>query len=89
MSLLAFLKDDSLVPDLYNHLFGDFHIYGFTVADFEELYKTQETDITTLQPVLDLPSVILLFELEHLATDYTRHGYPEKKGKCNEYTDDA
>ena len=64
MSLLAFLKDDSLVPDLYNHLFGDFHIYGFTVADFEELYKTQETDITTLQPVLDLPSVILLFELE-------------------------
>lgn len=64
MSLLAFLKDDSLVPDLYNNLFGDFKIYGFTIADFEELYKTQETDITKLQPVLDLPSVILLYELE-------------------------
>lgn len=63
MSLLAFLNDDSLVSELYNNLFGDFKIYGFTIADFEELYKTQETDITKLQPVLDLPSVILLYEL--------------------------
>lgn len=64
MSLLAFLKDDSLVADLYNILFGDFKVYGFTIADFDDLYKTQETEITTLQPVLDLPSVILLYELE-------------------------
>lgn len=64
MSLLAFLKDDSLVADLYNILFGDFKVYGFTIADFDNLYKTQETEITTLQPVLDLPSVILLYELE-------------------------
>ena len=64
MSLLAFLNDDSLVADLYNILFGDFKVYGFTIADFDNLYKTQETEITTLQPVLDLPSVILLYELE-------------------------
>lgn len=64
MSLLAFVKDGSLVSDLYNHLFGTFKFFGFTAADYDSLYKSQEATIVGLQPVLDLPSVILLFELQ-------------------------
>lgn len=64
MSLLAFVKDSSQVSDLYNHLFGTFKFFGFTAADYDSLYKSQEATIVGLQPVLDLPSVILLFELQ-------------------------
>ena len=64
ISLLAFIKDDCLVSDLYNHIFGDFKVYGFTAADYDNLFKSQGVTIDNLQPVLDMPSVILLFELQ-------------------------
>lgn len=64
MSLLAFVKDKSLVSDLYNNLFGSFKFYGFTSSDFDSLYESQETIIKDLQPVLDLPALILLFEIQ-------------------------
>ena len=63
LSLAAFLKDYTLVPDLYDLLFGDFKIYGFSTADYESLYESQHAQINSLQPVLDLPSLILVFEL--------------------------
>lgn len=64
VSLLAFVKDESLVADLYNNLFGDFKFYGFPASDFDSLFESRETTIEDLQPVLDFPSLILLFEIQ-------------------------
>ncbi len=64
MTLAAFLRDDELIPSLYDHLFGTFKIYGINYRDFEQLHEVRKEDVDNLSCVLDLPSLILLFELQ-------------------------
>lgn len=58
-----FLNENSLLDDIYNHMFGDFKYYNYPKNLFVQLYEDEQVSILGLQPVYDLPSVILAFEL--------------------------
>lgn len=58
-----FLNENSLLDDIYNNLFGGFKFFHFPKNLFDQLYERENVSILELQPVFDLPSVILAFEL--------------------------
>lgn len=58
-----FLNENSLLDDIYNHMFGDFKYYNYPRNLFVQLYEEEQVSISELQPVFDLPSVVLAFEL--------------------------
>lgn len=61
--LSVFLGEESLLDDIYNHLFGDFKVYFYPKNFFEIVFEREGVSISELQPVFDLPTVILAFEL--------------------------
>lgn len=71
-TISTFFIGEEYIAELYNHLFGDFKVYNIPSNDFEELYEKREVNIDEQEFVLDLSSLILLYEL-HLkfGIDYT------------------
>ena len=63
-SIITLLNGNSYLADYYNKLFGDFKIYTNPYQLFEHLIKSASIDINTQTFVLDITSLILLFELE-------------------------
>ncbi len=62
-AIYSFFNGHDDIAEFYNHLFGDFKVYGVQIADLEILYQQRRVGIEGLEIVLDLSSVILLFEL--------------------------
>ena len=72
-SLYAFFHSENYIEELYNNLFGTFKVYNIPRNDFEFLYKRNEINLEEMEFVLDLSSLILLYEI-HLkfGIDYTK-----------------
>lgn len=62
-TIINFFNGHEVVAEFYNHLFGDFKVYSVQIADFNMLYKQRGVDVEKLEFVLDLPTVIILYEL--------------------------
>lgn len=63
-SIITLLSGSSYLADYYNKLFGDFNIYSNPYQLFEHLISSASIDIINQTFVLDITSIILLFELE-------------------------
>ena len=63
-SISNFFNGDEIIAELYNHLFGDFKVFSVQIVDFNQLYEQRGVRVEDLEFVLDLPSVILLYELQ-------------------------
>lgn len=68
----AFLDDENLVSSIYEHLFGSFKIYGLPHIVYDSLHGRRKENVDKLEAVLDLPALILLFEI-HLKFKLTPH----------------
>lgn len=87
ISLAVFLHEDSLIVDIYNHLFGDFKYYNYPKSLLSWIFERQNVSIEKLTPVFDLVSVILAFELHLLfQLDYGKFVIPESLISVLEYT---
>ena len=62
-TISSFFHGNDTIAEFYNHLFGDFKVYSVQVEDLTQLYYHRGISIKDLEFVLDLPSVILLYEL--------------------------
>ena len=63
-TIFSFFAGEDLIADFYNHLFGSFKVYSVQVADFNLLYNQREINYSNLEFVLDLPAVILMYEIQ-------------------------
>lgn len=72
-SICAFFHGEGYIEELYNHLFGPFKVYNISRNDFEDLYEKRAVNIEEREFVLDMSSLILLYEI-HLkfGIDFTR-----------------
>lgn len=64
LTLAAFLQDNELIPSIYEHLYGPFKVYGMPFEEYDKLHELRNEDVEELTVVLDLPALILLFELQ-------------------------
>lgn len=63
MPLGNFVNLRDLIASLYEHLFGRFKVYNMSHQNFDELYKLRSVDVDKMDYVLDISSLIMLFEL--------------------------
>ena len=81
-----FLDENSLLDDIYNHMFGDFKYYYYPQNLFVQLYQEEQVSVLELQPVFDLPSTVLAFELHLLFNlDFGKFIVPDSLVKVIEY----
>lgn len=81
-----FLDENSLLDDIYNHMFGDFKYYNYPQNLFVQLYEQEQVSVLALQPVFDLPSAVLAFELHLLFNlDFGKFIVPDSLVKVIEF----
>lgn len=81
-----FLDENILLDDIYNHMFGDFKYYNYPQNLFVQLYEEEQVSVLGLQPVFDLPSTVLAFELHLLFNlDFGKFIVPDSLVKVIEY----
>lgn len=64
LPIAVFLNKDNTLTDLYTHLFGSFKVYGIAHQELDKLYELKNENIEVMDFVLDLSSLIMLFELQ-------------------------
>lgn len=64
LPLGVFLHNDDLVASLYEHLFGTFKVYNMVHQEFDKLFEIKRVDVDQMTYVLDMSSLIMLFELQ-------------------------
>ena len=64
LPLGVFLCTDDLVASIYEHLFGTFKVYNMVHQEYDKLYEIKRVDVDQMTYVLDMLSLIMLFELQ-------------------------
>lgn len=62
-TISGFFNGDEYIAELYNHLFGSFKVYNIPRNDFDGLYEKLGLNLDAQEYVLDLSSLIMLFEI--------------------------
>ena len=64
LPIAVFLNKDNTLTDLYEHLFGSFKVYGIAHQELDKLHELKNENVEAMDLVLDLSSLIMLFELQ-------------------------
>lgn len=62
-TISTFFNGDEYISELYNLLFGNFKVYNIPSNDFKNLYEKRDVNLDEMEFVLDLSSLILLYEI--------------------------
>ena len=66
LSLMAFVKPDHTINSCYDLLFNDFKVMSIPDGDIEYVGEKYRIDFSRLEYVLDLTSLIMLYEMDLL-----------------------